>query len=298
MKKPKPTRRALTAHERELTLMLTMATHFTIRLLDELKTTNLYSQRLKARANSFEQELMHHADATLWEPATIEDSEGTQLEFLIDRMRELTLLNLGTSHVPDSLRPLYSAEMNKLFKRFGMNLHYGPSGELRVVPAGKETLDPKPQPGPSVDGAWIDERLDDEEKQKMKKHTLIIGQRGVGKSSIASVVAGEYGPDEVVYIYGRDPRLFNSPFAFSGCSKKTKAIVVDGIANNCQAEELLMMVLEGVTVNKRGLEPFVIDARLIMVCDFESLRLWPYLLKKTEVIYCDFDPQAPKAAEL
>lgn len=125
--------RQLNESEKGLALTVSAAVHYLIRRMDDMKSTSLYSQKIKQAGNLFQKELEKHAKDQVWEG----EVEGVDINAAADQMESLTalfhnllILAMGCSEVPPGQQELFWIEMQKNFKRFGIPLRMRPDGVL------------------------------------------------------------------------------------------------------------------------------------------------------------------------
>ena len=104
-------------------------------------------------------------------------------------------------------------------------------------------------------------------KQEFKKATIIFGKDDKCKLSKANEITSCFKNDEIIFLPGRYG--LNHKFSFSTCNKNTKAIIIDQIASSTQVEIFFNPIIHGLTVNKRGSDPFVIHPEIILICSNE-----------------------------
>lgn len=125
--------RQLNESEKGLALTVSAAVHYLIRRMDDLKSTSLYSQKVKQTGNMFQKELEKHSKAQVWE-GEVEgvdiNAAADQMESLTDLFHNLLVLAMGCSEVPPGQQELFWIELQKNFKRFGIPLRMRPDGVL------------------------------------------------------------------------------------------------------------------------------------------------------------------------
>ncbi len=112
----------------------------------------------------------------------------------------------------------------------------------------------------------------------MEKSTIIIGPRESGKTSLAKEIALQYKPDEVVWVRGQSIRDYQHPYVYSRCTENTKLVIFDELIDilfpspghkSMEIHDVVghffSDVSNGVTVNQRMKEPFLIHPRIVLI---------------------------------
>jgi hypothetical protein len=106
----------------------------------------------------------------------------------------------------------------------------------------------------------------------MKKGIIITGPQASGKTTKAREIASQFPKENVVWLFARDKRHYSSPFAFSDCTENTQLIIVEEIMKARDVEFFFNCISEGVWVNKRGKNPFIINPQIVLVCQSEIIK--------------------------
>lgn len=121
-------------------LMISVTSHFLIRLLDDLKNTNIYRQNLKSKTNSLLIELENHSRETIWlespEGSDIDDA-ANQMEIFLDHFQNMLLTSITAGNLPAGQIELFWQDMQMTFKRHKMPLRLTPDGVLEIASISK-----------------------------------------------------------------------------------------------------------------------------------------------------------------
>lgn len=99
----------------------------------------------------------------------------------------------------------------------------------------------------------------------MQQHVLIVGPRNSGKTKQALLFCKEYKKEEVEILSYNNIIEQKNHFAFSSCTKKTKLIVIDEFYELEQVKECFYWIYNGIKIDKKFHEPFVIKPRFVFV---------------------------------
>lgn len=129
------TTRPLNASEKGLALTTSAAVHFLIRELDQLKNTNLYSQKLKQTANQFQRELEKHAHRNVWSG----EVEGVDINAAADQLDQITklthnflILSFGCSEMSQAEQDMFWIDLNQAAKRHKLPIKMSIEGVLEL----------------------------------------------------------------------------------------------------------------------------------------------------------------------
>lgn len=121
--------------EKGLALTTSAAVHFLIRELDQLKNTNLYSQKLKQTANQFQKELEKHAHRNVWS----DEVEGVDINAAADQMDQIAklmhnffILSFGCSEKTPAEQDMFWIDLNQAAKRHSMPIKMSIEGVLEL----------------------------------------------------------------------------------------------------------------------------------------------------------------------
>ena len=106
----------------------------------------------------------------------------------------------------------------------------------------------------------------------MKKGIIITGLQCSGKTTKAREIATQFAKENVVWITARDKRQYSSPFAFSDCTKDTQLIIIEEIMKVRDVKFFFNCISEGVWVNKKGKNPFIINPQIVLVCQYKIIK--------------------------
>lgn len=100
-----------------------------------------------------------------------------------------------------------------------------------------------------------------------KKITLIIGNAESGKTTKAKEIASSYDKENVTWIDGYNyNKSFHKRFFYHRCDLNTELIIIDGIKDASHIEHFYSYIYEGIQVEKRFEDPFVINPNIVIVC--------------------------------
>jgi hypothetical protein len=101
----------------------------------------------------------------------------------------------------------------------------------------------------------------------MKKGKLFIGPAESGKTREARRIASELNHEKVTLISLHTiTKKYVGNFFFSGCNKETELLILDDWFD-LKLLDMMIRILEGFTVHKQGLHPFVINPNIILIAD-------------------------------
>jgi hypothetical protein len=103
-----------------------------------------------------------------------------------------------------------------------------------------------------------------------EKIILIIGKADSGKTTKAKEISCSYDKENVVWIDGYQfKKRFHSNFYYKSCNLNTELIIIDGIKDASHIESFYSYIYEGIRVEKKYKEPFLINPKIIIVCSEE-----------------------------
>lgn len=130
--------RPMSGRETTAALKTSYAAQWLIELLETLENTTLYSGPLKYKAKQLKEELLKHAQRTVWSVAEgMEDVDPVdameQQEGGLAMLDGLFFIAMATDYVHEAQRSLFWLEIAKVFNRFNLPVAVSPDGRYEFL---------------------------------------------------------------------------------------------------------------------------------------------------------------------